>query len=60
MKAASRPEGARKDVAFVEEEDPEINALIDAAYLEKYSRYPQDLAPMVTPKVRAATLRLAP
>jgi hypothetical protein len=52
--------GVEKDVTFVEETDPEINAKIDEAYLTKYSRYPQYVAPMVTPKVRAATIKLVP
>lgn len=52
--------GVEKDVTFVEESDPEINARIDEAYLTKYQRYPQWVAPMVTPKVRAATIKLVP
>ena len=52
--------GVEKDVAFVEENAPEINRQIDEAYLTKYRRYPQWVAPMVTPEVRAATLKLAP
>lgn len=52
--------GVEKDVTFVEESDPEINAQIDAAYLTKYRRYPQWVAPMITPEVRAATIKLAP
>jgi hypothetical protein len=52
--------GVEKDVTFVEETDPGINDRIDAAYLTKYSRYPQYVAPMVTPEVRAATIKLAP
>lgn len=50
--------GVEKDVAFVEESDPGINAEIDEAYLTKYSHYPQWVAPMVTPEVRAATIKL--
>jgi len=49
-----------KDVIFVEETDPNINAKIDEAYLTKYRRYPQYVAPMVTPEVRAATTKLVP
>ena len=49
-----------KDVSFVEETDPEINAKIDETYLTKYQRYPQWVAPMVTPEVRAATIKLVP
>jgi hypothetical protein len=52
--------GVEKDVAFVEETDPGLNDQIDAAYLSKYRRYPQYVAPMLTPEVRAATIRLAP
>jgi hypothetical protein len=52
--------GVKKDVTFVEETDPGINDKIDAAYLTKYSRYPQYVAPMVTPEVRAATIKLVP
>jgi hypothetical protein len=52
--------GVEKDVIFVEETDPGINDQIDTAYLTKYSRYPQFVAPMVTPEVRAATLKLVP
>ncbi len=55
-----RAGGVEKDVTFVEETDPGINDKIDAAYLAKYRRYPQYVAPMVTPKVRAATIRLVP
>jgi hypothetical protein len=52
--------GVVKDVTFVEEADPGINEQIDAAYLRKYGHYPQYVAPMVTPEVRAATLKLVP
>jgi len=52
--------GVEQDVAFVEENDPGINAEIDAAYLSKYRQYPQWVAPMVTPEVRAATIKLVP
>jgi hypothetical protein len=52
--------GVEKDVTFVDETDPEINDHIDAAYLSKYRRYPQYVSPMVTPGVRAATIKLVP
>jgi len=55
-----RAGGIEKDVSFVEENDPAINDQIDAAYLSKYRRYPQYVAPMVTPLVKAATLKLVP
>jgi hypothetical protein len=44
----------------VEETDPEINKEIDGAYLSKYRRYPQYVAPMVVPKSQAATIKLVP
>jgi hypothetical protein len=52
--------GVEKDVTFVEVDDSGINGQIDAAYLSKYRRYPQYVAPMVTPEVRAATIKLVP
>jgi hypothetical protein len=55
-----RAGGVEKDVTFVEETDPGMNDKIDAAYLAKYHRYPQYVAPMVTPEVRAATIKLMP
>ncbi len=55
-----RAGGVDKDVMFVEETDPGINNKIDAAYRAKYSRYPQYVAPMLTPEVRAATIKLVP
>ena len=55
-----RAGGVAKDVTFVEETDLGINDKIDAAYYTKYSRYPQYVAPMVTPEVRATTIKLVP
>ena len=52
--------GVEKDVTFVEETDPKVNDQIDTAYLTKYRRYPKYVSPMVTPDVRAATIKLAP
>lgn len=52
--------GVESDVAFVEVGDSDITEKIDEAYLTKYRRYPQWVAPMVTPEVRAATLQLVP
>ncbi len=49
-----------KDVTFVEESDPEVNRRVDAAYLAKYTRYPQYVAPMVEPAAKSATLKLIP
>jgi hypothetical protein len=55
-----RAGGIDSDVNFVEEPDPDINDKIDAAYLDKYQRYPQYVAPMVTAEVRTTTLKLVP
>ena len=55
-----RAGGVDKDVTFVDETDAGINDKIDAAYRTKYSRYPQYVAPMLTPEVRAATIKLVP
>jgi hypothetical protein len=52
--------GVEKDVTYAEETDPAIQDQIDAAYLTKYRRYPQYVAPMVTPIVKGATLKLVP
>jgi hypothetical protein len=52
--------GVERDVTFVAEADPGVNDQIDAAYRAKYSRYPQYVAPMLTPEVRATTIKLAP
>ena len=52
--------GVEKDVLFLEEFDIAINEKIDAAYLNKYSMYPQWVAPMVTPDVKETTIRLVP
>ncbi len=52
--------GMEKDVSFVEEHDPNTNSQIDAAYLAKYRRYPQYVAPMVVPLSQAATIKLMP
>lgn len=52
--------GVEKDVVFVEERDPAINAQVDAAYRAKYRRYPQYVAPLLTDDARVTTLRLAP
>jgi len=50
-----------KDVAFIEETDPAINAQIDAAYRAKYRRYAASIVDStLTPQARAATVRLTP
>jgi hypothetical protein len=64
--AQARPEGhiraggVNKDVAFVEETDPDINDQIDAAYRTKYRRYASYVPPMISPDARTTTLKLVP
>lgn len=55
-----RAGGVEKEVDFAAETDPAVNDGIDAAYRAKYGRYPQYVAPMVTPEVRMTTLKLTP
>ena len=56
-----RAGGVDKDVAFVEEADPEINDQIDAAYRTKYRRYAASIiSTTVSPEARSATIRLVP
>jgi len=51
---------AEKDVTF-EDADPSVNEDVDRAYREKYRRYAASIVKTVlTPKARAATLRLVP
>ncbi len=52
--------GVEKAVTFVEETDLAVNDQIDAAYRAKYGRYSQYVPPMLTPEVRATTIRLMP
>src|SRR5512143_1445419 len=53
--------GVEKDVTFVEETDPAINAQIDDAYRTKYRRYAANIVnSILTPGARAATLKLVP
>jgi hypothetical protein len=55
-----RAGGVDKDVTFVEETASIINDQIDAAYTTKYRRYASIANSMVTPVVRAATIKLVP
>ena len=56
-----RAGGVDKDVTFVEESDPEINAKIDIAYRTKYRHYgARYVTPVVTPEARTATIKLVP
>jgi hypothetical protein len=52
-------DGVEKDVAFVAA-DSTVDDAVDAAYREKYGRYPSYVAPMVAPEARATTLKLVP
>lgn len=51
--------GLEKDVDLIEVGD-EVNDQVDEAYRTKYQRYPSIVPRMVTPEVRATTLRLEP
>jgi len=56
-----RSGGVEKEVTFVEETDPSICEQIDAAYREKYRRYPKTYVDVcVTPEAQAATIKLVP
>jgi hypothetical protein len=53
-------DGVSKDVTFADP-DHVVDDQIDAAYRDKYSRYPANIVDAIlTPKARAATLRLVP
>jgi hypothetical protein len=52
--------GVTKDVIFEAESDPALNDQVDAAYRAKYGRYSQYVPPMLTPEVRATTIKLLP
>jgi hypothetical protein len=51
--------GVEKDVAFADA-PAEVNDAVDAAYREKYGRYPGYVEPMVSARARATTLKLVP
>jgi hypothetical protein len=55
-----RAGGVEKEVTFVAEPDSGVNDQVDTAYRTKYGRYPQYVAPMLTPEVRATTIKLVP
>jgi hypothetical protein len=56
-----RAGGVEKDVTFVEETDPGINAAIDTEYRTKYSGYSaRYVNPMVAAEARATTMKLVP
>jgi hypothetical protein len=53
--------GVKKDVAFVEVNDPTVQQQIDAAYRLKYRRQEKEYVDSVlTPEALAATLKLVP
>ena len=54
-----RAAGLEKDVKLLEEPVSIINDQVDAAYRSKYQHSPY-MAAMVTPEVRATTLKLVP
>ena len=51
--------GLERDVEFVDADDS-VNDAVDAAYRDKYARYPGYVEPMVSAQARATTLRLVP
>jgi hypothetical protein len=56
-----RAGGVEKDVAFVEETNPDINEQIDAAYRTKYRRYAASIInTTVSSEARSATIKLVP
>lgn len=53
--------GVEKDVNFVEAPDSPLHKEIDAAYREKYRRYPKSYTDAcLTPEAQAATIKLVP
>lgn len=56
-----RAGGVSKDVAFVEESDPDLNNRIDDAYRVKYRRYAQSIIDsIISSQARSATIKIAP
>ena len=56
-----RAGGVEKNVTFIEETDPGINAEIDTEYRTKYSGYSaRYVNPMVAAEARATTMKLVP
>ena len=51
--------GVERDVEVLDAEERASDA-VDAAYRQKYGRYPTYVEPMVSPVARATTLRLIP
>jgi hypothetical protein len=57
--ARVRAGGVERDVDLVEAGD-DVNDAVDAAYRDKYGRYPSYVDPMVRAEAQATTLRLVP
>ncbi|MCB9113185.1 MAG: DUF2255 family protein [Anaerolineales bacterium] len=55
-----RAGGVVRDVSFVEVTDENINAQIDAAYAEKYRRYPSIIPRINSTTARSASIKLVP
>ena len=56
-----RAGGVDKDVSFVFDTDDDVNDQIDAAYRDKYRRYPASIVNTVlTPAARSSTIELVP
>jgi hypothetical protein len=55
-----RAGGVDKDVTLVEDDDPNVNEQIDAAYRAKYSYYPSAVDHINSSAARAATIKLVP
>lgn len=56
-----RSGGVEKDIQCADENDPTVNEKIDAAYRQKYRRYPKlYIDACLTPQARAATIMLIP
>lgn len=52
--------GIDTEVTFAEETNPAVNDQVDAAYRSKYRRYSRLVPLMLTPEVRATTIKLVP
>ena len=56
-----RSGGVEKEVTFVEAPDSPLHKEVDAAYREKYRRYPKSYTDAcLTPEAQAATIKLVP
>jgi hypothetical protein len=51
--------GVDRDVTFADA-DHDLDDQIDAVYRTKYHRYPRYVDPMISPQVRATTIKLLP